>query len=77
MHSLAWLYERTQGWQFEDPRLQSVPLPQGWRIKKLGNFEDAQTLCEHEYGRATIHDPRLIAEELRKRGVPLREFVLA
>ncbi|KAL8667151.1 MAG: hypothetical protein Q9168_007323 [Polycauliona sp. 1 TL-2023] len=54
----------------EDPRLGQLPFP--WRRAHLGDI-----MINDDTGEVTqLHDPRLSAEALRKRGVPLQDFIL-
>jgi hypothetical protein len=62
-------------WQWQDPRLQSVALPRGWREGEDQNgypywFQVGQ---EDE---PSDSDPRLTCDELRKRGVKVERLVI-
>lgn len=60
----------------DDPRLDGVSLPVGWRRREgLGVMMFLNEVTDEEW-EADRFDPRLMPEELKKRDVPLREFVL-
>jgi hypothetical protein len=60
----------------EDPRLSDIPLPAGW-TKKIYEDNKFQTVfVNDETGDESWSDPRMNAEELKKRGVELQEFIL-
>ncbi|KAL8849519.1 MAG: hypothetical protein Q9221_005526 [Calogaya cf. arnoldii] len=67
----GWINQQTEEFVDEDPRLGQIPFP--WRLEVSDNIfvnnETGDTAPRH-------HDPRLSAEALRKRGVPLRDFIL-
>ncbi|PMD30665.1 hypothetical protein L207DRAFT_641590 [Hyaloscypha variabilis F] len=70
----AYLDQETGLLQAEDPRL--GPLPPGWSLRSHLSEEFWQWIVNDETGEEAFPDPRLTSESLRKRGVPLEEFVL-
>jgi hypothetical protein len=60
----------------EDPRLSGIPLPAGWRKKIYENNKFETRFLNDETGDDSWVDPRMNAEELKKRGVKLQEFIL-
>jgi len=72
--SWGYLNQETGLFQAEDPRL--GPLPPGWSLRSHPSEEFEQWIVNDETGEQAFPDPRLTSEALRKRGVPLEEFVL-
>jgi hypothetical protein len=70
----GYLNQETGLFQAEDPRL--GPLPPGWSLRSHLSEEFEQWIVNDETGEQAFPDPRLTSEALRKRGVPLEEFVL-
>ncbi|KAN0103387.1 HET domain containing protein [Hyaloscypha variabilis] len=60
----------------EDPRLSDIPLPAGWTKKIYENNKFLTIFVNDETGDESAVDPRMNAEELKKRGAKLQEFVL-
>lgn len=79
-------YDGTSGWywnflnqdtglfQAEDPRLGS--LLSGWSVKPHPADDFIQWIVNDATGESAFPDPRLTSEALRKRGIPLQEFLL-
>lgn len=61
----------------EDPRLDNVPLPEGWRRSHPREYDLASFVNEKTDEAWWVHymDPRLLPDELRKRGIALQQFV--
>jgi len=74
---IAYLDRKSGIFHIEDPRLSGIPLPHVWR-RQTYEDENYETLFVNEETgeRTTEFDPRLKAEELRKRGVKLEAFDL-
>jgi len=76
---LVYLNQVTGKTQSDDPRLGDPP--EGWcRVNDHKQRENYQVFIETATGRrvaSNVYDPRTTPEELRKRGVDLREFRLA
>ncbi|PMD43718.1 HET-domain-containing protein [Hyaloscypha variabilis F] len=60
----------------EDPRLSDIPLPAGWTKKIYEDNKFETIFVNDETGDESAVDPRMNAEELKKRGVKLQEFIL-
>jgi len=61
--------------QWQDPRLQSVPLPEGWREDQ--DEDGIPYWCRTDgAGGRSVFDPRLSPHELRNRGVKLENLVI-
>lgn len=61
----------------EDPRLDGVPLPPGWRVASHDCENEYMLFSNDDTGEIDVwYDPRLSPESLKERGVHLQDFAL-
>ncbi|KAL8923554.1 MAG: hypothetical protein Q9208_004500 [Pyrenodesmia sp. 3 TL-2023] len=77
VYNFGFVDQLTEQYVYEDPR--HGPLPSPWRLERPGVKADMSNwFINNEIGETLNwpYDPRMSTEALRKRGVPLRDFLL-